>query len=189
MKTLKALMVIAIILAACAPSFGYVLVYNVISRVKGVTDLDSPIGVAIRGYLVLDINASGDLNEADWLTYGKDTDGIKTYTSESPDPVLTVNGRYQTITMDTGDGWSIIIMGRITAKNIGLTDKQAIAYTMAGNFIVNGGFVLDSDQLTGSGAMVITLNSTKTKAANQATESIDDVIDDLTTALESAGYN
>jgi hypothetical protein len=189
MRTLKLWMIIVVMLAVCAPSFGYVLVYNVISRVKAVTDIDSLVGVAVRGYLVLDINESGDVNECYWMTYGKDSTGAKVYTSESPDPILSVNGRYQTFSMDTGDGWSVIVLGKITSKNIGLADKQAIAYTMAGNFVVNGGFVLDGDQLTGSGAMVITLNSTKTKAANQTSEYVGDVVDELTTALGLAGYN
>jgi hypothetical protein len=189
MKTLKIWMVIAVMLGVCAPSFGYVLIYNVISRVKAISDIDFKVGKAVRGYLILDINEAGEVNEADWITYGKDDEGAKIYTSEAPEQNIEVTGRYETISIQTGDGWSIIAMGKIASKSIGLADKQAVAYTMTGNFIVDGGFVLYGDQLTGSGSIVITLNSSRTKAANLATTCISDVVDNLTEELDLAGYN
>jgi hypothetical protein len=42
--------------------------------------------------------------------------------------------------------------------------------------------------LRGSGNMVITLNSTKTRAANTDGDTIDVVIDDITAALILLGY-
>ena len=74
MRTLKAWMVVLVMLAVCAPSFGYVLVYNTLSRVKAVDSVAETITrVAVRGYLVMDINdANGDVNDAYWLLYGRD---------------------------------------------------------------------------------------------------------------------
>ena len=193
MKTLKVWMVVTVMLAVCAPSFGYVLVYNTLSRVKAVDSVAETITrVAVRGYLVLDINdANGDVNDAYWLLYGKDNYGDKVYTVEGLDPVMTVNGTYESIYATTGGGWIATVVGKRTYKNVGLATKQLIAYSMTGNFIIEeGGAVLNMDQfLTGSGTMGVTLNSTKTKAANLASESISDVVDDITTALETAGYN
>ena len=61
---------------------------------------------------------------------------------------------------------------------------------MTGNFIIEeGGAVLNMDQfLTGSGAMGVTLNSIKTKAANLAATSVDDTLTTLTDALDTLLY-
>jgi len=191
MKTLKVWMVIAVMLAVCAPSFGYVLVYNVISRVRAVdSDTESIAGIAVRGYLVMDFNdTTGDFNEAGLITYGKDLDKTKVYTlPDDPGANLAVNGRYQSVSMLTGEGWQIIVVGKITNRYINNTDKQLIAYSMTGNFTLDGGTALYGDLLTGSGSMVMVLNSTKTKAANEALDSKDTVLDDLTILLEDADY-
>jgi hypothetical protein len=193
MRTLKVWVVILAMLAVCAPSFGYVLVYNTLSRVRAVDSAaETLVGTAVRGYLLLDINdANGDVNDSYWLIYGKDTGGDKVYTWCGLDPDLEINGRYQSLYLETGDGWTATVVGKITNKNIGLAaGKRAVAYTMSGNFIVVGGVVLDATQyLTGSGAMVLSLNSTKTKAINLASESIDDAFDALVTEVEAAGYD
>ena len=96
MKNLKVWMVVTVMLAVCAPSFGYVLVYNTISRAKAIDSVAETITrVAVRGYLVLDINdANGDVNDAYWLLYGKDNYGDKVYTVEGLDPVMTIDGTY-----------------------------------------------------------------------------------------------
>jgi hypothetical protein len=184
-------MVIAVMLAVCAPSFGYVLVYNVISRVRAVdSDTESIAGIAVRGYLVMDFNdTTGDFNEAGLITYGKDLDKTKVYTlPDDPGANLAVNGRYQSVSMLTGEGWQIIVVGKITNRYINNTDKQLIAYSMTGNFTLDGGTALYGDLLTGSGSMVMVLNSTKTKAANEASDSKDTVLDNLTILLEDADY-
>jgi hypothetical protein len=191
MKTVKMWIVIAAMLAICAPSFGYVLVYNTLSRVKAINSTtESLVGVAVRGYLLMDINDAGEVNDSYWLVYGRDGEGTKVYTIDGLDPVMSTAGRYENIYMDTPNGWSVIVVGKITSKNIGLVDRELVAYTMSGNFIISGGVVLDASQfLTGSGAMVVTLNSTKTKTANLATDSIDDTLDNLIIAVEADGYS
>jgi hypothetical protein len=194
MRTLKVWMVVLVMLAVCAPSFGYVLVYNTLSRVKAVdSTAEAIVGVAVRGYMILDINdANGDVNDAYWMVYGRDGEGTKVYTVDGLDPTLTINGRYQSFYIETGTGWFVTVVGKRTNKDIGLAaGRQLIAYTMSGGFIIpDGGIVLNADQfLTGSGSMGVTLNSTKTKAANGASDSLDDTLDDLITAVEAGGYS
>ncbi len=193
MRTLKAWMVITVILAVCAPSFGYVLVYNTLSRVKAIDTVAENISrVAVRGYLVLDINdANGDVNDAYWVLYGKDNYGDKVYRVEGIDPVLTVAGTYQTIYSTTGEGWIMTVVGKRTYKAIGVAaGKQLIAYSSSGNLLIeDGGAVLNMDQfLTGCGTMGVTLNSTKTKTANLASQSVDDTLTALTDALDTLLY-
>jgi hypothetical protein len=193
MKTLKVWMVVTVMLAICAPSFGYVLVYNTISRIKAIDSVAETITrVAVRGYLVLDINdANGDVNDAYWLLYGKDNYGDKVYTVEGLDPVMTIEGTYASIYATTGGGWIATVVGKRTYKDIGVAaGKQVIAYSLSGNFIIEeGGAVINMDQfLTGSGAMGVTLNSIKTKAANLASASVDDTLTTLTDALDTLLY-
>jgi hypothetical protein len=196
MRTLKVWMVVLVMLAVCVPSalcstsVGHILIYNTISRVKAVdSETSSLVGKAVRGYLVIDVNEAGDINEAYWFIYGRDGEGAKIYSENWIDLDLSVDGKYQSISMETAEGWFVTVVGKITSKDIGFTDnKQQIAYSMSGNFIIPDGFVLDSaEALVGSGAVVITLNSTKTKAANAALDSIDDVLADLED-VALAGY-
>ncbi len=193
MKTLKVWIVILAMLAVCAPSFGYILVYNTLSRIKAVDSVaNSVIGVAVRGYMVLEVNGvDGDVNASYWLIYGKDGDGANVYTWAEPAQLqLSVSGRCQSVSIDTEDGWSLTAVGKITNKAIGVAaGKQLIAYSMSGNLIIPmDGVVLNDDQsLTGSGTISITLNSTKTKAANIALDEIDDVLEDIQTSL--VGYS
>ena len=192
MKALKVLLVVLAMLAVTAPSFGYILVYNAFGRIKAVdSETDTLVGVAMRGYLIMDINdADGEVNDIYWLTYGKDSEGTKVYTLSVPDLQLSVNGKYQTIYMNIDEGWFVTVLGKQAAKNIGLADRELVAYTMSGNFIIYDSVVFDLTQLLrGAGTMVVTLNSTKTQAANAAPDAIDDVLDDVITVLVAAGYN
>jgi hypothetical protein len=190
MRTLKVSMIVLVMLAVCAPSFGYVLVYNTISRVKAVdNDTSSLANLSVRGYMIMDFNdTTGDFNEAQWLTYGRDITATKIYTlPDDPDPTVEVSGRYQSVSMLTGDWWTITVVGKITSKYINATDKKPIAYTMTGGFTING-YVLYGDLLTGSGSLIMTLNSTKTKAANDASETIDEAFLHITDTLDAADY-
>jgi hypothetical protein len=190
MRTMKMLVVVAVMLAVCAPSFGYVLVYNTISRVKAVdNDTGTLANMSVRGYMIIDFNdTTGDFNEAQWLTYGRDITNTKVYTlPDDPDPTLEVSGRYQSISMLTGDWWTVTVVGKLTNKYVSTADRKLIAFTMSGGFTLNG-YVLNGDLLTGSGAIIMTLNTTKTKAANDASENIDDAFAHITDALDTAGY-
>jgi hypothetical protein len=192
MKTLRVWMVVLAMLAISAPSFGYILVYNAFGRLKAVdSENDALVGVAMRGYLIVDINdADGDVNDVYWLTYGKDSEGTKVYTLAVPDFQLQVNGKYQTVYMNIDEGWFVTVLGKQVSKYISLVERELVAYTMSGNFIILDSSVFDLTQLLrGSGTMVITLNSTKTKAANTAGDAIDDVLDDVIMALEALGYS
>jgi hypothetical protein len=192
MKTLKMWVVITVMLAVCAPSFGYILVYNAVNRVKAI-DNDSSIivGVSVKGYLIMDINGTtGDVCDSYWLVYGKDSTATKVYTVDWPNPQLTVYGRYQSVSTDgTGGGWSgwmVTVIGKMMSKDIGLGSNKLVAYTMSVSFIVpDGGTIYGDQTLTGSGSIVLALNATKTKAANQATAAIDDVLTDITDVLDA----
>ena len=194
---LKVWVVVLAMLAVSAPSFGYVLVYNVISRIRAVENYaGSMVGLAVRGYLIMDFNdTTGDFNEAEWLTFGSDSEGTKVYTGpDDPGAEVAIYGNNQTVSMLTGDGWSIMVVGKITNKAIGLTGKKPIAYTMSGNFVLDGctifdGDMFDGDVITGSGSITITLNTVKTKAANGASETIDDAFLDITNVFDAADYS
>jgi hypothetical protein len=192
MKTLKVLVVLLAMLAISAPSFGYILVYNAFGRLKSVdSEADRLVGVAMRGYLIIDINdTDGDVNDTYWVTYGKDSEGTKVSTLSVPDFQLEVNGKYQTIYMNIDEGWYVTVLGKTSSKSIGMADRTTVAYTMSGNFIILDSVVFDMTQLLrGAGTMVITLNSTKTRTANTAADAIDDVLDDILTELDDAGYS
>jgi hypothetical protein len=191
MKTLKVWAIVIVMLAVSAPSFGYILVYNAFGRVRSVdSETNTLVGVVIRGYLILDINnADGEVNDLDWICYGKDGDGTKVYTESIPYLELEVDGKYQTIYIDIDDGWFITLVGKITNKNIGLGSKQAIAYTMSGNLIIVDSSVFDAQTLRGGGTMSITLNSTKTQTFNADANDIEDAIGSIETTLEAAGYH
>ena len=192
MKTLRVWVVILAMLAISAPSFGYILVYNAYGRLKSVdSEADRLVGVAMRGYLIIDINeADGDVNDTYWVTYGKDGEGTKVSTLSVPDLQLEVNGKYQTIYMNIDEGWFVTVLGKMSSKNIGLAERKTVAYTMSGNFIILDSTVFDMTQLLrGSGTMIITLNSTKTKAANTAADAIDDVLEGILDELDAAGYS
>jgi hypothetical protein len=197
MRMLKVWVVVLAMLAVSAPSFGYVLVYNVISRIRAVENYaGSMVGLAVRGYLIMDFNdTTGDFNEAEWLTFGTDSERTKVYTGpDDPQAEVAIYNNYQTVSMLTPDGWVIMVVGKITNKAIGLSGKKPIACTMSGNFTVDGGTVFDGDMfdgdvLTGSGSITITLNTVKTKAANGASETIDDAFLDITNVFDAADYS
>jgi hypothetical protein len=192
MRTLKVLLVVLVMLAVSAPSFGYILVYNAFGRLKAVdSETETLVGVAMRGYLIMDVNENdGDLNDVYWVGYGKDTERVKVYTVSVPDLQLTVSGKYQTVYMNVDDGWFVTTIGRRSNKNIGLVDRQSVAYTMSGNLIILDSVVFDMTQLLrGAGSMVFSLSSSKTQAANAAADAVDDVLDDILTLLEDAGYS
>jgi hypothetical protein len=189
MRTLKVLIVVLAMLAISAPSFGYILVYNAYARLKAVdSDSNALVGKALKGYLIIDETNDGEVNDVAWIAYGKDSEGSKTYTFSVPYIELQVDGKYQTVYMDIDEGWFVTAIGRMSSKNIGFADRMLVAYTMSGNFIIYDGIVFDIVQMRGSGNMVITLNSTRTKAANTDGDTIDDVIDDITADLLSLGY-
>jgi len=195
MKTLKVWIVVLAMLAVSAPSFGYVLVYNVVSRINAVDSIaNSLVGAAAKSYLFMDINeVDGEVNDSYWLIYGKDGDGTKTYILEEPYLDSLVCGKYQSIHFETVEGgWSVTVIGKVMSKSIGTTNKKLVAYAMSGNLIIqSSGIVLDMSQsLTGAGSMVLMLNSVKTKAANNvsAPMTIDDAVSDITDAWDVAGY-
>jgi hypothetical protein len=192
MKMLKMLAIVVVLLTVCAPSFGYILIYNTFGRVKAVDSQATTLnGIVLRGYMILDINnADGEVNDVFWICYGKDTLGAKVYTESVPNIEFQVSGKYQTLFIDVDAGWTATVLGKMSSKAIGLADRKTIAYTMSGNLVIVDSTVFDATQLLrGGGSLVVTLNSTKTKAANTADDTFDDVIGDTETALESAGYN
>lgn len=192
MKTLKVCAAVAIILSFSVPSFGYILIYNTFGSIRAVDSIANTLsGVALRGYLILDINnADGEVNNIEWICYGKGAGGTKVYTESVPYAELQVSGKYQTLYVDVDAGWDITFLGRMSSKDIGMTDKKTIAYTMSGSLAILDSTVLDATQLLrGGGTLVISLNSSKTQTANTGAEIFDDVITDIETTLESAGYH
>jgi hypothetical protein len=192
MNKLRVWILVLVMLSVSAPSFGYVLVYKTYGRLKAVnSEANSLAGVPIRGYLIMDLNeTNGEVNDVYWVTYGKDTEGTKVYTLSVPDLQLQVCGRYQSVYMNIDEGWFVTIIGRQTYKNVGLAESKPLAFTMSGSFIVYDSIAFDMTQLLrGSGTMVTTLSSTMTQASNQATKTVDDVLNDVITLLEAAGYS
>jgi hypothetical protein len=191
MKTLRVWLVILAMLAISAPSFGYILVYKAYGRAKSIdSEAETLVGAIVRGYLIIDINdADGDVNDTYWITYGKDSEGTKVSTLSVPTLELSVNGKYETVYMDIDEGWFVTVLGKRSSKNIGTAERQIVAYTMSGNFVIYDGMVYDDLQvLRGSGSMVVTLNSTKTRAVNTDPNTVDEALDIILTELENDGY-
>ncbi len=64
----------------CAPSYGYVLVYNVTGNMKAAEwTTKKIISVSVKGYLAIDITDTNEADNGQLVLYGKDASGHPMY--------------------------------------------------------------------------------------------------------------
>ena len=195
MKRLLTMVVILTMLAVCASSNAYTLVYKLTSTVKCVeTEADLTTNVKVNGFLALSIDDNTETYEdGRMVIYGKDGDANKVYYVEEflggTNVVWTEEGAYLTleITVTHGDvfEYDIRLTGKIKEKDVGfgsdVNDLRSAPSSLKGSIFCTHGVLFDLDQdLFGSGAMSMTLDAKKTKAANDVTPStLDEIMTDL----------
>ena len=208
MKKLLALLVMVVVLGVCAPSYGYILVYKVTGKVKAFEWNEPSYGnVAVKGFLVIDIQDTGDdedndANNARLVLYGKDADGDLVYFNDA----LGDGGNIEWFTTGEFVGlevWDSVspfeyeftMTGKVKLADVGfgVEDKRLVSSSLKGTLGSWWGMLLDETQeLFGSGSASMTLDTAKTKAANQGALNVDAVTTDIIEGdggLEEKGYN
>jgi hypothetical protein len=165
----------------CSSSFGYLLLYNVSTTVKGAdADTDSRITIPLKGYFLLTLNDSNEFVDANLMLYGRDTDGHKKYVIldyNDGTGFLSVNVWYidkfavVDLSGDTPFNFEIFLTGATALKNVGLgkDHKKSITGSITGVTIVHNGFLLgpSADQdVSGSANVTATIWWPATKSIN-----------------------
>jgi len=196
MRKLLAMFVLLAVLGVCAPSYGYILVYKVtISYKTLVTDDDVIATGAIKGFLVMNVNDSGEpavIDAAGFVLYGK-VEGEKHYESLDITDyiVLTGSDHIGAITIGAGGGtdYRVNVFGKLKETNVGITDNtKPIPPTLSGGILMNGTFFYIAD-LIGFSTVSATLDSATTKTANGEGADVSEVVDNIVSALEAKGYS
>jgi hypothetical protein len=202
MRKLLGLSVVLAVFGVCAPSYGYILVYNVTGGMKAVEwNVQKIISVSVKGYAAIDINDSnGAVNDKQMVLYGKDASGNLKYYEDSLDEDYAGVDLYPIANVVEVDVWDynspfyyeFIMTGNIKATDVGLgaSSKKLVASSLSGSLITWWAQLLDSSQeLFGSGAATMTLDTKQTKAANAGSLSVDAVISTFIAGLEAKNYH
>ena len=195
MRKLLGLTVVLAALCVCAPSYGYILVYKVTGGMKAVEwNSGKIISVSVKGYAAIDINDSNEaIDDKQIVLYGKDASGSLNYYEDS----LAKVSLFQVASVVELDVWDynspffyeFVMTGNVKLTDIGASSKELAASSLSGSLITWWAQLLDSSQeLFGSGAATMTLDTTQTKAANQGSLSVDAVISAFIAGLEAKGY-
>jgi len=180
MRRLSVVLVAAVMLSLCASSYGYFLIYNVSTTVKGVdTDSGKAISAPLKGFLVLNMNDSGQSVDAALVIYSSK---LKKYA------VLDLTGNeflgktdaqsaydYLFVYLEGEDKFDFVgqLIGKVKAKDVGLgaENKKNVASSAKGVVCVWSDMLGDSSfDITGTANISMTLNNTYTKAVNDPTE-------------------
>jgi hypothetical protein len=197
MKRLLTIVVIFAVLAVCAPSNAYTLVYKLTSTIKTVETHDTNLmmNVKVNGYLALNIDDDtetvGD-DDARMVIYGKDSDSNKIYYVEDfvggANIEWTEEGPYLTLEITVTHSifdYDLRLIGKIKEKDVGLgsdvNDLRSAPPSLKGSMICTHGSLFDfPESLFGSGTATLTLDIKNTKIANDVTPStLDDIMTDF----------
>ncbi len=199
MKKLPVALVMLLVLGVCAQSYGFLVVYNVASTVRGLDD-ETAVTIPLKGYLVLNLDdADGDLVDANLILYGKNPAKHKVYVvlndSDSNDFLdisMRPQGNYQVLNF-SGAGFFIfrvLSIGKVKATNVGLDEKKEIATALQGVISVFSGVLLDTSQdITATGGFVAVNWTPATKFINKEGWTQDQIVAQLKTDLEDDRYN
>jgi hypothetical protein len=202
MRRLLALFVLSAVFGFCAPSYGYILAYKVTGKVKAVEwNVQKIISVSVKGYLAVDINyADLSISNAEMVLYGKNAAGGLIYFDET---FCTLNsGINWSITGDVVglDVWDyddpfdfeFTMIGKVKSVDVGfgVATKETAASSLTGSLGSWWYQLLDNNQeLFGTGAASMTLDTKQTKIANVGASSVANVISAFITGLRAQGYN
>jgi hypothetical protein len=189
MKRLAAICVLLAAIVLSAPSYGYVLVYNVSGTLRAVdTQTNNWDRTMVQGLLVADVE-EGIVVGTDVVLYGRDEEGNRVYI-ESDAVTMTLYGDSAAVVGDVGQGGSMVLTGgRMRGRNRGRDIASNVPSMLDGDIRVIGGTLFDADQtLTGAGDLSATLDSMQTRNANRTGQTLDDVINGIIMRLEARGY-
>ncbi|MGA2678079.1 MAG: hypothetical protein ABSF37_02120 [Sedimentisphaerales bacterium] len=178
MKRLLGLAVLFVILSASVPSYGYFLIYNLSSTVKGVNN-STPVSISWKAYLVLSFDNSDNAVDANMIMYGKDSNNVKVYVqlnySDSAH-LFDSDSFWQKGASKAFDFWSEsdhpfdfvgFVIGKSKTTNIGLSNTKNIAGSLTGTMIVWDNMLFNaSDNIAGSGTVSMSLDLKTTKLVN-----------------------
>jgi hypothetical protein len=193
MKRLAAVCVMLAALWVSAPTYGYVLVYDVYGMLKAVDTQTNDIDrTMIQGYLVAEVDeADNAVVGAEVVLYGRDEENNKVYlTSEAIN--MALYGNNVVVVGDAGQGGSIVLTGgrmRMWQRNIGIGSRVNVANMLDGDIRVIDGSLFDLDQvLTGASGITAMLDLMQTRSANRAGDALGDVVGDIISRLETRGF-
>jgi hypothetical protein len=187
MRRISAVLVALAMLAMCAASFGnYFLIYNVSTSMGGVDFvIDKKVSVPLKGYLVLDLNDSDVVQDANLVLYGKNVQTPRQLVYVQLNSLASSDSNYlDWDVQDSGtyiffDFWApygetkpfyfeFLVMGKKAIKNVGpLAGSKSVAPSMKGSFMIWRGMLLDGTQdLEGTSNFSLTLNNSLTKGVN-----------------------
>jgi hypothetical protein len=209
MRKLLGLAVVLAALGVCTPSYGYILAYKVTGGMKAVEwNSGKIISVPIKGYGAIDVNDSnGAVNDKQIVLYGKDASGNLKYFADSLDEDLagiywdTTNDTAGVVEVDIWDynspfNYEFVMTGNVKLTDVGAGSKKLAASSLSGSLITWWAQLLDDNQeLFGSGAATMTLDTKQSKAANTANIknpgaiTVNDVISDFIVGLQAKGYH
>jgi hypothetical protein len=191
MKKLLTMFVMLLVWGVCAPSYGYILIYNVNGSFHGFDATENKAkSVAINGFLFLDMNDTNQmLAEAQLLLLGKDNDHNKVFFVEtfSGDAGIDWDVRGDFITLDLFDrqapfNYEFKLTSKISSKNVGFGNnaKKEIARGLSGDIVSWEGIIFDLDQsLFGSGDVSMSFYAEGTKNFNKRGTAIDDIVEEF----------
>jgi hypothetical protein len=192
MKKLAAVCLVLMVLGISAQANGYVLVYNLFGVVQGVDTAASERAVKIvNGFAVVSINETdGTVDGSNLVLYGREGWRNRLYKLHADAVNLATYGNFTTMIIEAGNGNTIVLTGRIRARNIGLAGMEAASPMLSGVMTLQWGQLFDlNESLVGSGEMAATLNNFMTRSANAAATDVDAVADSIIMSLEARGYS
>jgi hypothetical protein len=188
MRKISTILVALVMLAMCASSYGYFLIYNVSTTVGAVdfaTEFDLKVSIPLKGYLVLVLNDSDVVQDFNLILYGKDASTPKKPVYVLLNSLQSSGSNYLNLYVDDSFSYTFydfrisgevenpfnfqgLVMGKKSIKNVGSTPgNREVAGSLKGSFLVFTGMLLDIRQdLEGTANISMTLNNTYTKGAN-----------------------
>jgi|WetSurSiteA1Bulk_404760.scaffolds.fasta_scaffold73923_1 hypothetical protein len=188
MRRLLGLAVLFVVLYMCVPSYGYFLIYNISTTVKGADDATGKtVTIPMKGTLVMNIDDSCDtLVDANLILYGKNASGQKVYVQlnySDSDKFLrggiwyVGNSMFIDFRGEPPFGFEILLQGKSSLKDIGkgTGNKKSVPSSMNGVAMLWDSFVLgpDANQAvsgTANASATLWVEITKFANANEWTQ-------------------
>lgn len=180
-----------VVLGISSQANAYVLVYNLFGMVQAVdTTASSQVTQLLNGYIVINVSDDdGTVTDSSVILYGRQGWNNKFYTVGDNIVNFTAYGNFVTLIADNGSGDKIILTGQLRNTNIGTSSRQLIANMLNGAMTLQNGQLFDTNaSLVGAGAIQATLNGWFTRGTNSASTAFGDVVNSITSNLESRGF-
>jgi hypothetical protein len=144
----------------------------------------------VNGFLVMEFNeADGIAEESCLVLFGREGRNTRLYTVYDNTVNLAVYGNYATAIIEAGTGSTIVMTGRMRARNVGNPQRENAATILNGAMTLQWGQLFDIEEsLIGSGSMQATLNDWLTRNANSTGAEVGDMVYSIIETLEARGY-